>query len=151
MTGRGQEAAESWWWCFLERLHHTKECRPILDFSPQSCFSGPHRASPHTDNGATIPQLTQDKGMSLSRSTVESTHIYLSHGRGLWWPTQDQGHRIITGHHIKHFLSYYLCTDPKQNVYCAAFLFFYCLIVSEPEVTDIYTQGGIYVVRSHVN
>lgn len=93
-SSRGQETADSRWWCFLERLHHTKECGPTVDFSPQCCISGPHRASPRTDNGATIPQLTQDQGQSLSKSTVESTCIYLSHSTGLWWPgatTQDRG------------------------------------------------------------
>lgn len=45
------------------------------------CISRPHRASPQPDNGVTIPRLTQDKGLSLCRGTVESTRIYLTRGQ----------------------------------------------------------------------
>lgn len=52
-----------------------KRTLPVADFSPQSYISGPHGASPHTDNGAPTPQLMQNKGLSLSRSIVVNTHL----------------------------------------------------------------------------
>lgn len=88
----GGDDDDSWNQCII-----TKCAVPVQTFHLRSASPGrPHRASPCADNGATIPQLTQNKGLSLSTSTV-GQHTSTSDTAHRPPLAHRGGHAIITG------------------------------------------------------